>query len=172
MMTPRRRRDRLSRPGLSWTAKQPRAPKRLSTRFLEGVIVALICLDAYLVYSVLYPSAGVSSRLNMQTPPPLKARVQVEVLNGCGETGLSQKTRSYLRAQGFDVVYIDNAEHFDFPETVVLDRSGTDTVSDAARAVAYALGTTHVILQRNDDRMVDVTVIIGHDYERLRFYEE
>jgi len=54
----------------------------------------------------------------------------------------------------------------------VLDRRGTDGPSQAARAVGNALGTPHVLLQRNEDRLVDVSVVIGKDYGELLFYEE
>lgn len=148
--------------------------KQLRVWFLEGAIVLLVGLNAFLLYSALSPSTSLSSQsqLPLPAPPLVRERVQVEVLNGCGETGISQQVRKYLRTRGFDVVHIDNAENFEFPETVVLDRRGQNAVSDAARAVAQALGATHVILQRNDDRMVEITVIIGHDYNQLRLSEE
>lgn len=148
--------------------------KRIRVWLLEGVIVLLIGLNAYLLYSVLVPSTSLSYQeyLPLPTPPPAYEGIQVEVLNGCGESGISQQARKYLRTQGFDVVNVDNAENFDFPETVVLDRAGRQSVSEAARAVALALGATHVILQRNDDRMVEVTAIIGRDFDQLRINEE
>lgn len=134
----------------------------------------LIGLNGYLLYSALASTAPAPALPPAGTPAMRAARhqVQVEVLNGCGKVGISQKVRDYLRTQGFDVVNVDNAENFQFPETIVLDRVGRTTVSDGALAVAQALGTTHVILQRNDDRMVDVTAIIGQDYDQLRLSEE
>ena len=78
----------------------------------------------------------------------------------------------FLRERGFDVVNIDNADHFEYRETVVLDRRGTDGPSEAARAVGNALGTQYVLLQRNDDRLVDVSVVIGKDYDELLFSVE
>jgi hypothetical protein len=78
----------------------------------------------------------------------------------------------FLRDKGFDVVNIDNADHFEYRETIVLDRRGTDGPSKAARAVGGALGTYNVLLQSNEDRMVDVSVVIGKDYDELLFHEE
>lgn len=156
------------------TLSKPAGGRRASIWLLEGGIIVLVGLNGYFLYSALAPAAP-SPRL---TPPrtsavrPAHEKVQVEVLNGCGKVGIGQRVRDYLRTQGFDVVNIENAEDFQFPETIVLDRRGQTAVSDAALAVAQALGTTHVILQRNDDRMVDVTAIIGQDYDQLRLSQE
>lgn len=141
---------------------------------LEGVIVVLVGLNVYLLYSVFEPSIPRTAFMEPpeQTANSAFAHVQVEVLNGCGEAGISQQVMKYLRKQGFDVVNIDNAEHFKFPETIVLDRRGDKLVSASANAVAQALGTPHVIVQQNEDRLVDVTAIIGKDFQHLLFYED
>lgn len=153
---------------------------RWRVRLLEGVILFLIGLNAYLVYSVATSSAFFTSAEPSAEPvvDPSAFEVQVEVLNGCGERGIGQLAMRYLRERGFDVVNIDNADHFGYRETIVLDRRGSNGPhgphgpSEAARAVGNALGTQHVLLQRNADRLVDVSVVIGKDYGKLLFYEE
>ena len=154
----------------------PRNTKRQQIRLwtVEVIIVILIGLNAYLLYSVFAPTITGLTPLDspQMTSNSAYAYVQVEVLNGCGEAGISQQVMKYLRKQGFDVVNIDNAEHFKFPETIILDRRGGQEISESAKAVAQALGTPHVIHQRNEDRLVDVTAIIGKDYQELRFYGE
>ncbi len=153
---------------------------RWRIRLLEGVIVLLIGLNAYLVYSVATSSAFFSSteRTTEEVVDPSVFQIQVEVLNGCGEQGIGQVAMRYLRKKGFDVVNIDNADHFEYRETIVLDRRGTSGrsgpsgPSSAARAVGDALGTPNVLLQRNEERLVDVSVVIGKDYDELLFHEE
>ncbi len=151
-----------------------RNASRWHVRLLEGVIVLLIGLNAYLVYSVATSSAFFSSteRPVEEAVDPAVFLVQVEVLNGCGERGIGQLAMRFLRERGYDVVNIDNADHFEYRETIVLDRRGRDGPSDAARAIGVALGTHNVLIQRNVDRMVDVSVIIGKDYDELLFHEE
>ncbi len=164
-----RRRSHLTPIGASKRTER----KPLKVWFLEGVIVLLVGLNAYLLYSALSPSETVSSQdFRPAESQGIRQLVQVEVLNGCGVQGISQQVRKYLRSQGFDVVYIDNAENFDFPETVVLDRRGEAAISDESRSVATVLGTPHVIQQKNEERLVDVTVVVGQDYRQLRSYEE
>ena len=143
-------------------------------RVLEGVIISLLGLNVYLVYSVATSSAFPTStdRSAESIIDPSAFQIQVEVLNGCGERGIGQRAMRFLRERGFDVVNIGNADHFEYRESVVLDRRGTDGPSEAARAVGNALGTPYVLLQRNDDRMVDVSVVIGKDYGELAFSVE
>ena len=155
-----------------------RRGSRWRVRLLEGAIVLLIGLNAYLVYSVatspaLSSSAGRSTGQSAEAVlDPSVFQIQVEVLNGCGEPGIGQLVMRFLRERGFDVVNIDNADHFEYRETIVLDRRGKNGPSEAARAVGGALGTPNVLLQRNDERMVDVSVVIGKDYGELLFHDE
>jgi len=143
---------------------------------VESIIVVLIAFNAYLVYSLTSSSsynffdsklASVESGVD-----PSNFKIQVEVLNGCGEKGIGQKVMKFLRNRGFDVVNIDNANHFEYNETIVLDRKGSNGPSTDAFKVGVALGSPNVILQENTVRMVDVSVIVGKDYNRLLFYKE
>ena len=162
-------------------ANQPRSVQgnnrrdsRWVARILEGVIFLLIGLNAYLVYSVTRSATSYQSveQLSEEILDPSVFKIQVEVLNGCGEQGIGQFVMRYLRTKGFDVVNIDNADHFEYSETFVLDRRATNKPSVAAHAVGNALGTHNVLLQQDKSRMVDVSVVIGNDYQNLLFHEE
>lgn len=96
-------------------------------------------------------------------------RPQVEVLNGCGVSGIAAQTHEYLREFGFDVVNVENARAFDYLETVVIDRGGDVRI---ARRVARILGTGNVIRQVRPDLMLQVTVILGSDYRQLEPFGE
>jgi len=86
--------------------------------------------------------------------------VVVEVLNGCGRPGVAERASSHLRNRGFDIMYVGNADDFDFAETLVVDRTGD---RDKAHAVADALGGAPVVYQVSSAFFVDVTVILGGD---------
>lgn len=92
--------------------------------------------------------------------------VKVEVLNGCGVDGMAREVGNRLRETGFDVMTLDNADRFDYPESIVIDRLGKP--EDADR-VAEALGISNRIQQIVPDpfRIESVTVIIGRDYGRI-----
>ncbi len=93
----------------------------------------------------------------------------MEVLNGCGVSGVAATTHEYLRQFGFDVVNVENAPAFDYAETIVIDRGGDEQV---ARRLARVIGTGNVIRQVRPDLMLQVTVILGADYEGLNPYGE
>ncbi|MDX1420592.1 MAG: LytR C-terminal domain-containing protein [Rubricoccaceae bacterium] len=93
-------------------------------------------------------------------------RIQLEVRNGAGEPGLAAGMTHFLRRRGFDVVESGNWSSFNQQETVVLDRIGNP---DAAARVANALGLPRARVrdERRDDLLLDVSVVIGHDFRTL-----
>lgn len=92
--------------------------------------------------------------------------IRIEVLNGCGVAGVAEKVGRYLREAGFDVMTWKNADSFNYPETIVIDRTGN---LENARIVAGAMGLrTHIQQIVHDPyRIEQVAVIIGRDYDRL-----
>jgi hypothetical protein len=85
---------------------------------------------------------------------------RVEVLNGSGVRKAGLGLAEHLREKGFDVVDIRNADRADYGETLVLDRVGEPGY---AEAVARELGVSSSFRQRNDDLLLEVTVILGRD---------
>ena len=93
-------------------------------------------------------------------------KIQVNVLNSASTKGLARRVMDYLRARGFDVVEIGNAQAAQ-PHSAVIDRVN-DSLS--ARKVAFALGIPDSCIRREENRdlFLDVTVVIGDDYELLK----
>ena len=113
---------------------------------------------------LLYPKI-VSER---STPDPalVSQVIQLEVLNGCGVPGIATKYTGSLREFGFDVVETGNFDHFNVNNSIVISRSGN--VENAHR-VAKALGIPEkrVIQEQSPEFYLDVTLVIGADYESL-----
>lgn len=93
--------------------------------------------------------------------------IQAEVLNGCGVNGIADRFTDFLRANYVDVVKTGNYIQFDMDETIVIDRMGNKA---NALKVAEVLGVKDgkAIQQLNNDYFVDVTIIIGRDYHKLK----
>lgn len=89
----------------------------------------------------------------------------IEVLNGCGRKGIGERASEVLIDRGFDVMFLGNADDFNYEETLVIDRTG-----DPSKAVALteALGVGRVISQQNASSYVEATVIVGKDFAMLR----
>lgn len=124
------------------------------------LIVLLVALSTRIIYPRIF-----NQRVEDQSQL-ISEIIQIEVLNGCGIAGIANAYTSVLRSNGFDVVETGNFDHFNLKETIIISRSG---VLDNARRVANALGVKeiNVIREESPDYFLDVTVVIGHDYEQL-----
>ncbi len=65
--------------------------------------------------------------------------IKVEVLNGCGLKGIAARTAEFLRENHVDVVRSDNADHYDYPNTVIISRNEN---VESLRAVSRSFGIT------------------------------
>jgi hypothetical protein len=123
---------------------------------LKTALLGLAILAVYLVWvaGTRIETAGVIC----ETP------VVVEVLNGCGVNGLAEDVGWLLSENGCDIMFIGNADDFQYDESVVVDRSG-----DRSKAieVARVLGGKPVVCQVSGSCFVDVTVVVGNDLAEI-----
>ncbi len=90
----------------------------------------------------------------------------VEILNGCGKSGLGDIYSSFLRKNRFDVkstgnVVVKNSTIWNYSKTLVISRKKD---MQLAQEVATLLRTEPPVFITTDYNESDVTVIIGHDY--------
>ncbi len=141
------------------------SPKHLLLNSAIGFLgVLLFLLILALSSRFLYPR--IMADRDREDPALISEVIQLEVLNGCGVTGIANRFTDQLREYGFDVVETGNFDHFNVEETFVVSRSGQ---MENAYRVAEALGIAekHVIREQSPDFYLDVTLIIGSDYESL-----
>ena len=89
-------------------------------------------------------------------------RIRVQILNGTGAIGSSPRVARRLVPAGARVVLSGNADSFAYAQTQIVfyDRSR----QQAAERVRQALGTGRLVLSRQPLDVVDVTVVIGKDF--------
>ncbi len=143
-------------------------PKHL---FLNIVIALLAVVVFFLLYSFI-TNTLTDKPVDWTTEKPVDGEVaaeiiQLDVLNGCGASGVAQEFTDFLRKRNFDVVQSTNYKTFDVEESMVIDRTGD---LETARKVAYALGieNKNIVQQINPDYYLNVSVVIGRDYEKLK----
>lgn len=124
---------------------------------LLGLLIALFT-------RIIYPR--IFNQRSDQTTELIGSIIQLEVLNGCGESGVANNFTTHLRNNGFDVVEVGNFERFDVEKTFVISRSSSP---NNARRVANALGISeqNIIREESSDFYLDVTVVLGKDYQTL-----
>jgi LytR cell envelope-related transcriptional attenuator len=115
---------------------------------------------------------GASVRLLVPPPPPAprahaypipspEGRITVEVLNGTKRAGVARAATRMLRRRGLDVVFYGNADTAVDSTRVVVRRGD----SAAGREVRHAMGAGRVVVERDTFRRVDVSVILGPDFQ-------
>lgn len=141
--------------------------------FYNLIIFFLIVLIVYLSYSAYLKILKKSTDTVIQERNEVAAEIiQLNVLNGCGVNGVADRFTDFLRARNFDVVelgnYTINARvNYSVDETFVIDRIGNKA---NALKVAEVLGIekVKVIQQINKDYFLDVSLVIGKDYYKLK----
>lgn len=132
------------------------------------LIFFLVVLIVYLSYSAYIKLVKGSEKIDELKNNGVAAEIiQLDVLNGCGVSGVADRYTDFLRARGFDVVEIGNYISYDVDETFVIDRIGNKA---NAVKVANALGIekVKVIQQLNENYFLDVSLVIGKDYYKLK----
>ena len=134
---------------------------------INVTVFFLLVIIIYLTYSIF---------ANLKSKPAEEVEVdrtevpaeiiQVEVLNGCGVSGLADRFTDYLRSENVDVVSTGNYISFDIDKTMIIDRTGN---KPNAKRIAELLGVpvSSVITQKNENYFLDVSIIIGRDYYKL-----
>jgi anionic cell wall polymer biosynthesis LytR-Cps2A-Psr (LCP) family protein len=91
----------------------------------------------------------------------------VEVLNGTDVSGLARRAATLLQSYGYEIVRIDNANHDEYTNSVVIDRRGK--LESAVRlAGLLSCGRTVTEFNADGDAAVDVTVLLGGDFDGRR----
>lgn len=92
--------------------------------------------------------------------------VEIEILNGCGEPGLAAKFSQLLRNKRVDVVRSENADHFEYEKTMLIQRNeNVDGMKYVAAVLDFDINNPEKVMMSVDPNGdVDLTLIIGKDY--------
>ncbi len=138
-----------------------------SNLILNSIILILGVLIIFLTFSLFSRLTGSSAdQTKAESKDKASAVIQVEVLNGCGMAGVADKFTDFLRKEKFDVVQMGNYISFDIDKSLVIDRTGNRANAEKV-AAALGIDSRNVIMQKNEDAFLDVSVVIGKDYKQL-----
>ena len=122
------------------------------------------------IKAVTFPSSNETPKLATEiyeANPVLD--IEVEILNGCGEPGIAAKFSEFLRVKRVDVVRSENADNFDYENTVLIQRnektSGLKYVADALNFDIK--NSKQVITSIDPNSDVDITLVIGKDFNSI-----
>ncbi|MEP7146620.1 MAG: LytR C-terminal domain-containing protein [bacterium] len=147
------------------------------TYILNGTIILFFILVVYFGFSFINNSIKTDKSIKEITDTAKSVTnqpnltIQLDVQNGTPENGAASKFTDYLRKNGIDVVEIGNYKSKDIDKTLVIDRVGD---KNKAKKVATLLGVSdrNIIQQTNNSLYLDVSVVIGKDFNELTPYKE
>ena len=139
--------------------KSKKKKKKSGSSPWAAILIAL--LVSAMVLSVAVRWAGMDGKASLPDEP-----FSIEILNGSGETGLAMRTRMELLKMGIDVLNVGDAEHYDYRESILVDRKGNPALM---KKLSRLLGVRRIIVQVQERPQVDATLIIGKDSDRLKF---
>lgn len=109
---------------------------------------------------------------------PIQKKIQVEVLNGCGENGIAKILGDVLRKQNYDIVnsgnYIKNGKvDFNVKNTFLIDQLKTSENLTRTRHLADILGISVQRIEsfENPAPIADITIVVGKDYKKLAIFK-
>jgi polyisoprenyl-teichoic acid--peptidoglycan teichoic acid transferase len=95
----------------------------------------------------------------------------VEVLNGTAVNGLAGRTAEMLRSFGYDVISIQNADNSNYEDTVIIHRSGSDSMVNEFADIIRCTNIRRELISDepednllNPDYKADLTLLIGKDF--------
>tara|TARA_B100001741_G_scaffold115561_1_gene95230 strand:- start:387 stop:866 length:480 start_codon:yes stop_codon:yes gene_type:complete len=95
--------------------------------------------------------------------------IQIEILNGCGTPGIAAKFSQFLREKRVDVVRSENADHFEYEKTILIQRTeNVNGMQHVAEALKFDIKNPDQVITSVDPNLdVDLTLIIGKDYNSI-----
>ncbi len=139
---------------------------RSTNLFLNISISILSLIILFLGYSLLSKLNVFGENSEIDNLVKHKNNMQVEVLNGCGVSGVADRFTDYLRKKNFDVVNTGNYRSFNIDNSIIIDRTG-NIVNAEYLAEVIGIDRKEVIQQKNKNYFLDVTLIIGKDYKQI-----
>ena len=95
--------------------------------------------------------------------------IEIEILNGCGEPGLAAKFSNLLRKKRVDVVRSENADHFEYDKTILIQRNeNIFAMKHVVDALGFNMDNPNQVFMAIDPSLdVDLTLIIGKDFRTI-----
>lgn len=138
---------------------------------MDSAIALLILFCGIQLYGIIAHSAAHPVPTQKSISDTTHSPIQINVLNGCGVSGVGSTMTKFCRQSGYDVVEMGNYKTFDVAHSIVIDRSGK--MPEALRlAAALGIAKRNVVQQFSNDQMVSASVVIGKDYQSLNPWKQ
>mgnify|MGYP002864400559 CR=1 FL=1 len=142
--------------------------KNISFAIIIVGIISILIFNKDKIFGTSNNPASLISGINFDES--LNERLQIEVLNGCGERGVADLYTNFLRKNGYDVINYRNAGHFDYNHTTILIHKNNLNANKLNELIK--INPLNVKNLYDEKIFFDLTLIIGKDYKNLESYNE
>ena len=133
--------------------------------YILSIILLVISVYSLKIYLKSDNINDITYQTNLESNIVIKA--EIEILNGCGESGIANLYANFLRQKGFDVIESKNANNFNYLNTNILVHK--KEMMPVAQELAKILEIKEVkLIERG---IWDLSLIIGKDYKKLDSFE-
>jgi len=99
-----------------------------------------------------------------------KPIAEVEILNGCGQSGIANLFTYYLRSHNYDIIEIKNADNFNYEETYIIINDSNKIYLAKELISLLKINTENVLIDKS--KIWEITIIVGKDYKKLESFNE
>ena len=150
--------------------------KSLKKILIKFLFISTLAIIAFIFYNNNiqtnaeneYSSIALMNQSKMENY--LNDRVQIQVLNGCGDKGIADLYASYLRDNSYDVIDYKNADHFNYNASQIIVHNNNLLVENIADLLFIPSSNIDYVFDENI--FYDLTLIVGRDYKNLDSYND
>ncbi|HEX2241397.1 MAG TPA: LCP family protein [Actinomycetota bacterium] len=95
-----------------------------------------------------------------------ESEIRVQILNGNGRPGIGQEVAKRLVGEGFRVLLSGNAKRLNYQRTLIVTYDSSPSGLELADQVKDMLGVGEVQVSRQEQGIVDLTIVVGRDFLR------
>ncbi len=133
-------------------------------------IWALVVVNAVLISSFVHKLVTPEQTPTVTSDFTIDDPIKVQILNGCGVSGIANEFAELLERKKYKVVDVGNAPNWDYEKTVIINRERKERKYIDKFQDLIGVSSEMVYRIQNDEVESDITLIIGSDYESLKSY--
>ena len=100
-------------------------------------------------------------------------KIQISILNGCGQKGAADLYTNFFRSKGFDVIDFGNADNFNYLKTTLIVHNDIQIEHIKELINLISIKPEQMEYKTNDENIFyTATLVIGKDYNQLKSFSE
>ena len=151
----------------------------ISKKILKFSFLFIFLISTYFFIEQFYTNNSNSKKTDLssliqksKSEKKFGEKIQIKILNGCGDKGVADLYKNFLRNKGYDVIDYGNAENFNHINTKLKIHSKNH--ENFIFEIVEILSIKPDKLEYNYSKNIfyDLTLIIGRDYKNLDSFNE